>query len=316
MAIRHEYPAGKPRVIIGRALSDYEVTGQGVKLKTDSPEAPSLEGLIQCTVAPPDALFYPVLPTFCRGKLMYGLCDRCLLEGKVRFCPHSDEERQMTGTWTVIELAAALRCGYRLVAVHEILAYDRTEPLFLDFYLPLARQKLQSEGFPRDDMTWEEKVAYVDDINAHMPAGFDLRPERVSRNSGRRNFAKLVSNAALGKLSQNDQKPKSRFARSWTEVNRLREHHRYQLKRLEPLSNDLCELIYEPREERMGVHKNTQVNVYSYVTARGRLYMLEAVRWLLSIGCRLFYQAGSSSARSERRLRNAFLLPRRRTPTP
>ena len=257
VAIEREFPAGEPRTIIGAQLDHYDVGPRGVRRKDGS--GPWLHGLIQCTVSPPDALFYPILPTYCRGKLMYGLCALCLEAGADHFCTHAGTDRHLTDTWTIIEVAEALRCGYELVAVHEILAYERTERLFRDFYLPLARLKLEAEGWPREDMSPEEKEARVRDINDHMP-GLDLSRERVRKNPAKRAFAKLASNAALGKLSQNDNKPTSRFVRSWSEVHQLINHHRYRLKRLEPVDQDMCEVVYETREDRVGYHKGTQVS--------------------------------------------------------
>lgn len=140
---------------------------------------------------------------------MYGLCMACLVGGKTELCTHSDEARQITDTWTIAEVVRALQLGYELVEVFELLVYDKAEFLFREFYLPLAAVKLQSEGFPRDDMSDEEKNAYCESLNGQMP-GLDLQPSQMIRNDGKRAFAKLVSNAALGKLSQNAVRPSSK----------------------------------------------------------------------------------------------------------
>lgn len=152
-----------------------------------------LQGLLQVTVLPPDSMFLPVLPMNVRGKLMYGLCGRCLEEGKNQLCKHSDRERHLTSTWTTPEVVTALQLGYTIIRAHELLAYEKTAFLFRDFYLQLARMKLESEGFPRADMTPEEKEAYVRELNILMP-GLDIDAQAVVKNPARRSFAKLVSN--------------------------------------------------------------------------------------------------------------------------
>ena len=256
MAIENEFPAGKPTVLIGKTLNQVAVCPEGVIRKSDGR---SLAGLIQCTVLPPDALFYPILGLMCRGKLMYALCRTCMEEGQTRLCAHDDVDRQITGTWPIVELCRALKYGYRLIATHELLVYPRTAPLFKHFYMPLARTKLACEGFPRDDMSVAERVAYVEALNGQMP-GLGLVPDEVVKNPAKRNFAKLVSNAALGKLSQNDVRPNSKFVRTWDEVHKVRNHPQYKLKRIVPLDDNLCEVVYEFREDRIGRHKNTQVS--------------------------------------------------------
>ena len=257
VAIENEFPAGKPTVLIGKTLNQVTVGPEGVIRKSDGR---SLAGLIQCTVLPPDALFYPVLGLMCRGKSMYGLCRTCMEEGQIRFCAHKDVDRQITGTWPIVELCQALKEGYRLIATHELVVYPRTAPLFKQFYLPLARTKLACEGYPREGMTATEQAAYVEALNGQMP-GLGLSSDEVVKNPARRNFAKLVSNAALGKLSQNDVRPNSKFVRTWAEVHQIRNHPQYKLKRIVPLDDNLCEAVYESREERIGRHKNTQVKI-------------------------------------------------------
>ena len=189
IAVQHCFPAGKPTSYVGESLRQIRVGKKGVFRKADGRE---LHGLIQCVVLPPDSLFFPVLPSFVRKKLMYGLCRSCLEAGKNILCSHSDLDRQMEDTWTTVELVYALKCGYRLIKVHELFLYEEMKPLFRDFYLQLARMKLEAEGFPVTAQSEEEKREHVRRLNANMP-GLDLCRERVSRNESRRNFAKFVS---------------------------------------------------------------------------------------------------------------------------
>ncbi len=56
--------------------------------------------------------------------------------------------------------------------------------------------KLESEGFPEWVKTEEDKKKHCDHLNRRMP-GLNIQPDRVKRNRGRRNFAKLISNSSL-----------------------------------------------------------------------------------------------------------------------
>ena len=187
-AITRQFPVGKPITLVGESLEAVEVGEGGVRRKSDGAR---LEGLVQCVVMAPDSLFLPVLPLRVRGKLMYGLCSTCLEKGLDRLCTHDGSARWLRGTWTTIELAYALGCGYRLVKVHELYVYERMGPIFEKFYLKLARIKLESEGFPTGVETPEDKQHHVDDLNEKMP-GLGLSVDRVVKNEARRSFAKLV----------------------------------------------------------------------------------------------------------------------------
>ena len=187
-AITRQFPVGKPITLVGESLEAVEVGEGGVRRKSDGAR---LEGLVQCVVMAPDSLFLPVLPLRVRGKLMYGLCRTCLEKGLDRLCTHDGSARWLRGTWTTVELAYALGCGYRLVKVHELYVYERMGPIFEKFYLKLARIKLESEGFPTGVETPEDKQRHVDDLNEKMP-GLGLSADRVVKNEARRSFAKLV----------------------------------------------------------------------------------------------------------------------------
>ena len=63
-------------------------------------------GLIKCTIKPPYELYHPVLPYRCQNKLIFPLCRTCTetevqraLHQRNLTCPHTSEERALTGTW-------------------------------------------------------------------------------------------------------------------------------------------------------------------------------------------------------------------------
>ena len=196
VAIAGQYPAGRPRTYVGATIANVSISHRGFFRRADQVR---LHGLIQCSVLPPNSLFLPVLPTFVRGKLMYGLCRACLEEGGYRnekgglevFCGHTAQERMLQDVWTTIEMEEALASGYSLMAVHELMLYDRCEAVFSNFYLGLARMKLESEGFPPSVKTAQGRADHVEQLNSAMP-GLLLQEDRVERNDARRNFAKFV----------------------------------------------------------------------------------------------------------------------------
>lgn len=71
--------------------------------------------------------------------------------------------------------------------------YDTFLPLFSEFYIKLARMKLQAEGWPKDCITEEQKEEYVKQLNEDMP-GLGLQKHLVKKNPAVREFAKSTSN--------------------------------------------------------------------------------------------------------------------------
>ena len=78
------------------------------------------KGMIWATVQAPRKLFMPVLPMHSKGKLIFGLCQRCCDERHQDECDHTDEERQITGQWPTCELYKALEKGYKIVKIFEV----------------------------------------------------------------------------------------------------------------------------------------------------------------------------------------------------
>lgn len=289
IAINHSFPVGHPEVYIGEKLKKIHLDDElgFVHLETGRP----LIGLVQATMLPPDSLFLPVLPTCAQGKLMFGLCRTCMNANKgtvKKWCTHSDLERQITDVWTSAEIESAVKNGYRVKAFHEMFMYDQQEPLFREFYTKVARIKLESEGFPKNCVSAEEKKEHVRKINLAMP-GLDLKVERVCHNEARRQFAKDLSNNGLGKWSQDDVKTRNKFVSSWTEISKIMYSHDHTLVSVNPVASNRAEVVYEPIESRIGYHKNVHVIIYAFVTAYARLSMLRDMQKLQHMGGRVFY---------------------------
>ena len=76
-------------------------------------------------------------------------------------------------------------------------------------------------------------------------------------------FLTQVSNAGLGKLSQNDVWLNTAYITSWYEFSRFRDDPRKNVKHFVPLEKDLAEVTFEPREDMLGFHRNVQVKFIS-----------------------------------------------------
>ena len=52
----------------------------------------SMEGLIKCTIVPPEKLYHPVLPFRFNKKLIFCLCRTCVLTSSTEECVHTTDE--------------------------------------------------------------------------------------------------------------------------------------------------------------------------------------------------------------------------------
>ena len=75
-------------------------------------------GLATVDILPPAGLFHPVLPMRSGQKLTFPLCHTCvqkeqtkLMLDRTQYCPHSDADRMLRGTWCTPELVKATEKG-------------------------------------------------------------------------------------------------------------------------------------------------------------------------------------------------------------
>ena len=104
-----KYPVGHPEIYLGG----------------DIPE--QVEGLMKCTILPPQNLHHPLLPYRSHGKLVFPLCRTCADTQSLTPCAHSESERAITGTWVTVEIEKALSLGYRFLKKIEAWHFPETE---------------------------------------------------------------------------------------------------------------------------------------------------------------------------------------------
>ncbi|CAH3126339.1 unnamed protein product, partial [Porites lobata] len=136
------YPIGHPRI-------------------TTQPADQSLDsyfGLATVDILPPAGLFHPVLPVRSGNKLTFPLCRACVqteqaqpMLTRTRYCPHSDADRTLRGTWCTPELVKAVEKGYTLIKIHEVWHFppeQRQTGLFADYVNTWLKLKQESAGWP------------------------------------------------------------------------------------------------------------------------------------------------------------------------
>ena len=181
-----EYPVGHPEIIT-------QPVDQSIH---------SYFGLACVDILPPPGLYHPVLPVRAAGKLTFPLCRTCVQEEQEKpllsrnhFCPHTDSERTLRGTWCTPELIKAVQKGYVISRIHEVWHFppeQRRTALFADYVNKWLKIKQESAGWPSWCDTLEDKREYI--LRYQQKEGIRLDISQISKNPGRRATAKLMLN--------------------------------------------------------------------------------------------------------------------------
>lgn len=188
-----------------------------------------IDGLAYCKVLPNPNLFFPILPYRMEQKLMFLSCKTCVEKSTIQ-CPHDEEERSITGVWSMDELHTAFDRGYKLMELYELWEYDvevgteqcinmsgmtyeslfdqlekierkrKNNGFFTAYQKTFIRIKGEASGFPNWCITDEDREKYI--LDFYRENNVLLRREHIKRNPTFRALAKLMLNALYGKLIQ------------------------------------------------------------------------------------------------------------------
>ena len=249
-------------------------------------------GLIQCQVLPPRELYHPVLPYRHDDKLLFPLCARCVEEEMAKplldrsyHCPHTDEERTLTSTWCSPELVKAVELGYQVQYIHEVWHFEETcEGLFEDYVNTWLKIKQEASGWPKDDMTEEEKQSYIKDYFDHE--GIQLDYYKIEKNPGLRTLAKMMLNSMWGKFGQRLNKTQVQTFDDPRAFHRFLDTDSLDVRHVSVINNDMVEVHYQYQDEDIPVSPNLNIFVAAFTTCHARLKLYEALE---SLGERVLY---------------------------
>lgn len=180
-----ELPLGHPETLLGNEIDLARI------LDLDHPDR--YFGYVRCTVVPNNRDIIGLLPF------------RDVVSGRLEFPLHP-----MTGCWGTQELELALREGYQVTQVFEVMNWtreERSDTLLRGYVSFFLRMKQEAEGWMKlgatsETPSCEEANAIV--LRVFRENGYiaHLRPERVQKNPVKRQMAKLFLNSLWGKFCQ------------------------------------------------------------------------------------------------------------------
>lgn len=266
-----DYPIGQPTVYI----CDFPINYL------------SLHGVIHCKIIPPRRLFFPLLPFKKDGKLLFSLCLTCSHLNQ-QHCDHTDEERSMTSTWCLPEVAKAVELKYEISEIYEMWIYKDTIPgqtnPFKEYVNLFLKYKMEASGYPREDMTETEKDEYINHIATDQ--GIFLRKEKVSKRPGMRLTSKIAVNSFYGKFGEKDPKSKTVYEDSPDHVNKLLSNQEVEVEDIEFITEDTVMVKYRELREYSNPPAHASIIIAAYTTSYGRLHLYT---YLEKLGDRVAY---------------------------
>lgn len=279
-----KYPVGHPTLYIGDECIN--LVGQNNSLD-------KVEGLVKCTVLPPQNLHHPVLPVKCNGRLIFSLCRTCTESCHQGFCPHKlASEREISGTWVSDELKKAVEMGYKVTKFFEIWQYRTIKldtktgekGLFQDFINTFLKIKQEADGWPDNCETEEEKQNYIRDFE--RVEGILLEYDKIAYNPGLRLMAKLLLNSLWGKFGQRENLPKTEVVKSRSRFMTLLTCPEIEVTGIIPINNDCIYVNYIESERSIEHCHQSNAVIAAYTTAQARLKLY---KYMEDLGLRVLY---------------------------
>jgi len=271
------FPVGIPEVIMAPDSTDIE----------------QYFGLVKARVRPPRGLYHPCLPVRIDGKLFFPLCVRCAHNLSREPCSCADPERDLVGTWTTIDLQDALRVGYVVIKVYEVYhfketaKFDKTQStpgLFSSYVDLFLKGKQEASGWPKQDMTEDEKAEYI--AQYESVEGIRLDPENIEYNAGKRATNKLLLNSFWGKFGEANCHRAHVLAECEADILKTITDPTIRLKDMKILSDNRCMLEYVHSEGFLPEMSHVNVFVAAFTTANARSRLFHVLH---KLGRRVLY---------------------------
>ena len=268
------YPLGHPKI----------------KFEPEDQNLDSYFGIALVTILPPRQLFHPVLPVRHGGKLTFPLCMACVREEQPKpmfersaLCNHTNQQRQLRGTWCTPELQEAKKRGYILVRIHEVWYFQESKVgLFADYVNTWLKIKQESAGWPRWCQTTQQKQEYL--RRYQEKEGIQL--ENVAPNPGRKQVAKLMLNSFWGKFGERTNKSKVLQLKNPHELFNILTDSANHIQRLRICTDDILEVVYQQTSANDMPNPKTNIFIACFTTCWARLKLYS---YLHTLGEQVLY---------------------------
>ena len=242
-------------------------------------------GLVKCKILPPYKLYHPVLPYRLESKLLFPLYKACAqqqikqqpaINKRSEKCPHSPQERCLTGTWTTIELDKAIEKGYRIMYIYEVWHFpQRSKELFSPYIKTFMQLKQQASGWPAECDTEEKREEYLQDYEKNQ--GIKLDSSKIEKNPGLRSLAKLMLNSFWGKFGQRPNQTQVTTCANPSQFFQIITDDRQTVHRIEIINESMVEVYHSFGESCIPVQTNVNIFIACFTMSYARLKLYNAL---------------------------------------
>ena len=184
------------------------------------------------------------------------------------YCHHTDQQRQLQGTWCTPELQEARARGYILKRIHEVWHFQDSEVgLFADYVNTWLKIKQESAGWPSWCQTLQQKQEYLRLYKEKE--GIQL--ENVQKNPGRKQVAKLMLNSFWGKFGERTNKSKVLQLKQPHELFNILTDSANHVQTLRICTEDILEVVYKQTPENDMPNAKTNIFIACFTTCHARL---------------------------------------------
>ncbi|KAL3072361.1 hypothetical protein niasHT_036657 [Heterodera trifolii] len=262
------YPVGIPKII--------HPSVEEIMVDWNSPDDLLYRGLYRVRVIPPRALRIPILPLKMDDRLLFCCCHRCASKfrhmgtRRAHQCEHTDEQRAYTGTYTHIELARALECGYRVDRFWRAWHYEQwSDKIFKEYVRLMIKLKVEASGFPDAVATDQDRQMFADEYMRRYNVELDLA--RINKNPGLRFISKLMLNS----LCMRNELGANRVITKPQEFYKLILDHKVEIYAIIPLSDEVIRVSYRTKKNFIDEHSSSNIVLSLWTTSRARLKLLD-----------------------------------------
>jgi len=239
----------------------------------------------------PSHLFKPFLSYRVKDEFVFlSNCYTCANFKLTKPCRHKPNKRSFTSTWTVTELAYAVKVlNYEILNWYEVHHYNQTSPVLADFVKILASEKLKSSNVLAKCSSMSEKQTYCDFLNKKMAFDCDnlkLTPANCSDNPPAKTYFKMCLNSLYGRFALHSQNLKHVFCTSMHDLQVQTANENHEILDMFSVSDDVLELVIS---NRATVETNRYSNMYytALINAQARIYMYKLMKSLADSNCQI-----------------------------
>ena len=216
-------------------------------------------GFIDLEIQPPNNLYHPVLPEK-QEKLVFDL-------------------HKKRGVWCSNEIAKACELGYKIIKLYEVRYFKETSKnLFKDYVKWFLKIKQEASGYPDWVITDIDKDLYISQYDKRQ--GIKLDKDKIVKNPGLREIAKLCLNSLWGKFGQRTNLSQTKIIDSKAEFYEIILNEQYENINWVELSNDKMEISYQVKEQYVQNDFNTNIAIAAFTTSSARMRLYSALEYL------------------------------------